>query len=308
MYDIALSVAACRRADTRVDVAWIVDTEQLGAVDPTGALALTPGGGRIGSLLDGALDSQLAELAGLQPSTGRLHDLDVSAIDAAVAGLPAGGRARCVLTPASELPDELWQVLIDRQPACLVSRLDGDRITSTTLYTGATIDDADDQVAERFRSGAASVSVDGDTLVTVLAPTTKLVLVGGGPMVEALVAAGALLGWQTAVAADASTATGLIAGLSAGDCVVVAHHDLEVAGAALDAALDTDAGYIGALGSRRMQQARADWLAYRGVTDLDRVHGPAGLDIGANSPPEVAVAVLAEALGALYRSTPPSGT
>lgn len=308
MYDIALSVAACRRADTRVDVAWIVDTEQLGAVDPTGALALTPGGGRIGSLLDGALDSQLAELAGLQPSTGRLHDLEVSEIDAAVAGLPARGRARCVLTPASELPDELWQVLIDREPAGLVSRLDGDRITSTTLYTAATIDDADDHVAERFRSGAASVSVDGDTMVTVLAPTTKVVLVGGGPMVDALVAAGALLGWQTAVAPDASTATGLIAGLSAGDCVVVAHHDLEVAGAALDAALDTDAGYIGALGSRRMQEARADWLAYRGVTELDRVHGPAGLDIGANSPPEVAVAVLAEALAALNRSTPPSGT
>ena len=303
MYDIALSVAACRRADTRVDVAWIVDSDQLGPVDPTGALALTPGGGRIGSLLDGALDSQLAELASLGPSSGRLHDLEVSAVDAAVAGLPAGGRARCVLTPASELPDELWQVLIDREPVCLLSRLDDDRIVSTTLYTAATIDDADEHVVERFRSGAASVSVDGDTLTTVLAPTTKLVLVGGGPMVDALVAAAGLLGWQTAVAADASTATGLVTGLSAGDCVVVAHHDVEIAGPALAAALDSHAGYIGALGSRRMQQTRADWLAYRGVTDLDRVHGPAGFDIGASAPPEVAVAILAEALATLNESS-----
>ena len=50
-------------------------------------------------------------------------------------------------------------------------------------------------------------------------------------------------------------------------------------------------------GSRRTQQARADWLAYRGVTDLDRVHGPAGLDIGATTPPEIAVSILAEAHG-----------
>ena len=69
------------------------------------------------------------------------------------------------------------------------------------------------------------------------------------------------------------------------DKLVVMAHDLELAGPVLAAALDGDVGYIGALGSRRTQQARAEWLAYRGVTDLERIHGPAGLDIGASTPP-----------------------
>jgi xanthine dehydrogenase accessory factor len=75
-------------------------------------------------------------------------------------------------------------------------------------------------------------------------------------------------------------------------------HDLEAAGTVLQAALQSSVGYIGALGSRRMQQQRADWLAARGVTGLERIHGPAGLDIGASSPGEIAVSVLAEAIAA----------
>ena len=78
--------------------------------------------------------------------------------------------------------------------------------------------------------------------------------------------------------------------------MVIASHDDDVAGPALAAALDSEVGYIGALGARRIQQARADWLAYRDITDLARIHGPAGLDIGADTPAEIALSVLAEAV------------
>ncbi len=114
----------------------------------------------------------------------------------------------------------------------------------------------------------------------------KLVIVGSGPIATALRDAAALLGWSTEITNDVATATGLIAALAPLDKVVVAAHDLELAGTALAAALDSDAGYIGALGGRKMQQTRADWLAYRGITELDRIHGPAGLDIGADTPAE----------------------
>ena len=296
MYSIALSVAACLRARTRVDVAWVVDAQGLGAVERSDALAITPGGGRIGSLFSGAIDGQLSDLAGRQSATGRVVGIDVSSIDANAAGLPTGGHVRCVLTPASELPEDLWQHMMDREPICLVSHRNADVITATTLFTSDTITDAGAEIADLFSRGTSSVVAKGDTVVTVLWPITRLVIAGAGPMADALRDAAALLGWQTIVATDASTASGLIAGLSAMDNLVVMSHELETAGSALVAALASEVGYIGALGSRKMQQTRADWLAYRGITDLDRIHGPAGLDIGAKTPAEVAVAILAEAL------------
>jgi xanthine dehydrogenase accessory factor len=100
------------------------------------------------------------------------------------------------------------------------------------------------------------------------------------------------------VLTQVSAAAGVIAGLAGLDKVVVAAHDIELAGPALAAALGGQVGYIGAVGSRRMQAARADWLASRGITDTDRVHGPAGLDIGANTPAEIAVSIVAEAVAA----------
>lgn len=298
MYAIALSVAACLRAKTRVDVAWVIDAHGLGAVDRSEALAITPGGGRIGSLLAGAIDGQLSDVAGQHSTTGRLVDIEVSMIDATVAGLPTGGSVRCMVVPASELPTDLWQRLIAREPVCLVSRLAGDVIMDTTLYTSDTIANADAKMAGMFESGASNAALEGDTAITVLRPVTRLVIAGVGPIADALRDAALLLGWQTVVATDTSTATGLIAGLSAMDCLVVISHELEAAGAALVAALSSNVGYIGALGSHKMQQTRADWLAYRGITDLARIHGPAGLDIGAKTPAEVAIAILAEALAA----------
>ena len=298
MYAIALSVASCLRAQTRVDVAWIVDTHQVDARDRTDAVAITPGGGRIGSLLSGALDGQLIDLASRQSTKGRVVELSVSDVDALVAGLPSGGNARCILIPASELPPELWPLLIAREPICLLSRIENDVIADTRLFTAATIAEASDDAAQRFARGVSNAAVIGDTVVTVLWPVPKLVIVGAGANADALRDAAALLGWQTVIATDANSATGVIAGLSSLDNVVVMVHDLEVAGQALVAALSSDAGYIGALGSHRMQETRAEWLAYRGYVDLERVHGPAGLDIGAKTPAEIAVSILAEALGA----------
>jgi len=311
VYGVALSASACLRAGTRVDVAWIVDAPSYAGLDATEAVALTPGGGRIGSLLSGALDGALADQVSRQIDHGRLVQVEISEVDALVAGLPAPGTVQCVIVPATALPDELWPALRERRPVCLVGHVDsrtGD-IPTIDVYTAETIADAEPDVAELF-AGGRSVSVLGEErVVTVLSPVPRLVVAGSGPVADALVAAGSVLDWRIEVAADPDTAVAAATGLSALDGIVVMGHEVEAAGRILAAALQSGAGYIGGLGSMTMQGKRADWLAYRGITDLDRIHGPAGIDIGARSPGEIAISVLAEAIASrgATASRPPPG-
>ncbi|WP_157042055.1 XdhC family protein [Nitriliruptor alkaliphilus] len=298
MYNLALSVTACLRAGTRVDVAWPVSSDGLTFDPGVDAVALTPGGGRVGGLLGGALDAQLSEVAQGRPSAGRIIDLTVNDVDATVAGLPQGGHVACALVPASDLPDRLWPLLLAREPVCLVSTLAGSDITATTLHDTADLDEASAEIAATFRAGTSVVTSVGDDLVTVLWPVPRLVVSSGGPIAEALAAAAPVLGWQVIVAPQLQDAIGLMAGLSSIDSAVIIGHDVEASSRVLAAALDSPVGYIGALGSLRMQQQREGWLAYRGITDLSRVNGPAGVDIGAETPGEIAISILAEAIAA----------
>lgn len=306
MYGIAFSVTGCLRAGTRVDVAWVVESGGFGTRAAGEALAITPGGGRLGSLLSGSLDGQLTDLVAAGVSR-RLVTLQVGELDALAAGLPGGGDASCLLMPAADLPAGLWERLRNREPVALVAHLDGDRVLGTSMFTPETITEADEHVARLFGRHVSSTTVAEDAITTVLWPVPTLAIVGAGPVAEALGAAAGLLGWQTQIIGEVSAATGVIATLTALDKVVVASHDDELAGPALEAALAGDVGYIGSVGSRRTQQSRADWLAYRDITDLSRIRGPAGLDIGASTPPEIAVSILAEALAVSARSLSLSG-
>ena len=133
---------------------------------------------------------------------------------------------------------------------------------------------------------------------TVVRPVTRLLVAGAGPIADALADQGRLLGWKVVQEASPGAVMGYAAQLSHLDACVVIGHDVESSGRNLMAVLEGHAGYIGAVGSQAMQDARADWLAYREVTDLSRVHGPAGLHIGARTPAEVAVAIVAEIVSA----------
>jgi xanthine dehydrogenase accessory factor len=297
MYSVAISVVSCLRANTRVNVVWVVDNGGIPGLDPTEGVALTPGGGRMGTLANGAFDSQLLELS--SATSGRIVELQVGDVEALISNLPKGSRATLAVMPADQLPTHLWQALLDRRRVCLDARLDDGRITDVAVYHDGSMDGADDRVVELLQGGATASEVTTNRLLTALVPVTRVAIGGGGPNAEAIEHAARLLGWQVQRAANPETATGLMLGLSPIDAAVVMGHDVETSSTILAAALEGGAGYIGALGSMRMQQNRSDWLAYRGVTDLTRVHGPAGIDINARTPAEVAVSVVAEIVAVL---------
>lgn len=85
--------------------------------------------------------------------------------------------------------------------------------------------------------------------------------------------------------------------------VVALTHDPKLDDPALSAGLRSQAFYIGALGSRKTQQARQKRLSANGFTEAEqsRIHGPIGLDIGAQSPAEIAVAIMAQITDVLHK-------
>jgi xanthine dehydrogenase accessory factor len=149
----------------------------------------------------------------------------------------------------------------------------------------------------------------------IYAPPPRLLVYGAVDTAEALCAAAKLLGWQTIVA-DARAKFATRERIPSADellvawpeealaqvapdhatAVVVLTHDDKFDVPALKGALETEAFYIGALGSRRNQERRRERLLEAGVPEesLERISGPCGLDIGADSQPETALSMLAE--------------
>lgn len=120
-----------------------------------------------------------------------------------------------------------------------------------------------------------------------------VLIVGEGPVAEVLAPMVASLGWA---ATASSTLAESEAAMSAADAVVVTSHHEDVDGPAIRSALAAGTPYVGAMGSRRTQARRREWLLANGVTEgeLSNLHAPVGLDIGADEPGEIAISILAE--------------
>jgi xanthine dehydrogenase accessory factor len=307
MFEVARIIVQWRSESRPVWLGRLLDTEGFSSRDPAATVAWTPGERPVGSIFSGAADQQVVELLAHHAGPAhRVESISVSDGEARAAGLSCGGIARILIHSANDIPEAGWHRLARGEASCLVTSL-GDSATpaSRLVYAPEDIDapDTDPEVARVFRRGMTSTSIirsssagaDG-LLVTAVWPVPTLLIVGTGSIADALVAIAGPLGWRCSVADSAETVGPIAGGLQAGDGLVVLSHDLAVAGPALKSALSTTVSYLGALGSRRTQAARTEWLRREELTDeaLSRLHGPAGLDIGAQSPAEIAVAIIAE--------------
>lgn len=299
MFDIALTVNACVRSNTRADVAWLVSSEPFFENAISDAIAITPGGGKIGNLLGSTFDGELIEVAKRKLPTGRIVKREVSAFESTISSIPQGTKLEFALLPSGLIDPDIWQAFLDRESIAIVCHLKDDEIVKADYYTSVSIVAAEPDVIENFNQNKSMTVNLGDRILTIYHPVTKLVIAGNSDIAQALALAATNLGWNVSVDARPSMFAGLAAGLSSMDCAVIMGHEVESSSKCLSYALESAAGYIGALGSLKMQESREDWLAYRDITDLSRVHGPAGFNIGAKTPQEIAISVLAEAISVL---------
>jgi xanthine dehydrogenase accessory factor len=276
-------------------------------------LIVSESGELAGSVSGGCVESEVVEaarevLAGGEP---RLVTFGISDDLALSVGLPCGGEIDVWIDePDAQLLSQLADVARNEQRAVFFVDLD-DGTERLEL-------DGDNDVAnELIRSGHSKVvELHGRRVFAdVFGPPPRLFVYGAVDTADALCAAARAIGWR-AIVADARARFATRERLPNADEVIVAWPEEALAQVAPDhttailvlthddkfdlpllvGALASDAYYIGALGSRRNQERRRERLLEAGVDDseLERISGPAGLDIGAHTPAETAVSMLAE--------------
>lgn len=222
--------------------------------------------------------------------------------------------------------DALLAARADKRPVALVTNLDngrqalldGDTIIGD-LTLGSVVLDRVRQAIVDDRSGALP---DTSLFVQVNNPPLRMVVVGAVHIAQALVPMATLAGYDVTVVdprrawatddrfpdvtlsiAWPDEALNALR-LDRRTAVVTLTHDPKLDDPALLVALASDAFYIGSLGSKKTHAKRLDRLREQGQDEarLARIHGPVGLAIGAKSPAEIAVSIVAQATQALHRA------
>jgi len=317
MRDVLGDIARWHSRGEQAALATVVASRRS-APRPVGAkLAMSESGELAGSVSGGCVEGDVVEharevLAGAPP---RLVSYGIPDDFAFSVGLPCGGEIDVFVELADRGLIEQVRTLLDEDlRGVLFTVIGGDGLGARTLAL------EDEPAAdEALRRGRSHVQEAGGTMVfvDVFGPPPRLLVFGAVDTAEELCRAAKRLGWQTIVA-DARGRFATAERLPSADeilvawpeevlarvqpgrdtAVVVLTHDDKFDLPTLAGALETDAFYIGAIGSRRNQARRRELLLEAGLTEaqLERISGPCGLDIGAETPAETALSILAEIL------------
>lgn len=278
-----------------------------------------------GGCIEGAVVTAALELA--ENSGSKLLHFGVSDESAWGIGLSCGGEIEILLCPVSEIAllDQLIGDIVSNTEVALLTRLaDGSQQLGyrEDKNTAATLGHAEyAQMQSLLQAGRCGMieTAQGSLFVRSYVPVPQLLIVGAVHITQALAdmakAAGFRVvvidprkgfarpekfpgvelkhGWPDRVLAEY--------GLDGTTAVVTLTHDSKIDDPALVAALNSQAFYIGALGSKRTHARRLERLSEKGLADeTPRIHGPVGLDLGGRSPGEIAVAIMAQIIQARY--------
>ena len=306
MRDVLDQVRQMTASGQRVAIATVVDTKRS-APRPLGSrLAISEAGEMVGSVSGGCVESDVAMHAEEVIASGQpvLLQYGISDDDAFDVGLPCGGEIEVFVYPVDQLE-------VDRVSAALDS---GERLAVTTTLSG---ERAGERVYGTGGGHSRAERTAPDTFTEHYAPAPVLMVFGAVDTAQEVCKIARQLGFRTIVSDARSKfatrerlpdADEVVVGwpamaydLHAPDdatYVVVLTHDARFDEPALGPALRSPVPYIGALGSRRAQESRRRRLLNAGYSEaeIERISGPMGLDVGAVTPAETAVSVMAELL------------
>ena len=306
MREVASEYREWRAAGDDVAIATVVETWGS-SPRPLGSRMVVSRSGRMaGSVSNGCIEGAVFEEAQkvLAAGQAKLIEFGVANEVAFEVGLACGGHIEVLVQPATEVHDRVVDLLEAERPFTLV----------TDLRTGAA------EILEGSPDRELGVR-DGDRFEEPFPRPAHMVIVGAIHIAIPLHRLAKLMGYRVTVGdARAKFATSerfpeadsIIAEwpdealakipVDRSTAVVVLTHDPKFDMPALRTVLKTDAGYIGAIGSRKTNQNRFDALREEGFGDeqLARVHGPIGLDLGGRGAEETALGIMAEVTSVRY--------
>jgi xanthine dehydrogenase accessory factor len=311
--EVLRSAEAWRKAGHAVTLGTIVKTWGS-APRPVGALVVIRDDGQVvGSVSGGCVEDDLIEkvrAGNLAKDAPQLVTYGVTNEEATRWGLPCGGTLQVVLEPVVDASGlgELLETVSRQQ---LVRR-------SLDMKTGRAV------LAPGQWQDA--IEFDGALLTTVHGPRWRLLLIGAGQLTQYLAEMARMLdyhvsviepreeyalAWNVAgIGLDRRMPDDVIAeaNLDGHSAVVALTHDPKIDDLALMEALKSAAFYVGAIGSKKNNDARRARLLEFDLSESEiaRLRGPVGLYIGSKTPPEIAVAILAEMTAVRHGVSEPS--
>ncbi len=287
----------------------VVETFGSSPRPPGAMLALRGDGLVVGSVSGGCIEDDLVRRARdgqLQLDQCEVITFGVTREEANRFRMPCGGVIRVVVEPVRE-SDWVGQVL---------SLIQAHRLVKRSLHLGSL------QVLIGDASSSEAISFDGTSLTTVHGPRWRMLIIGAGQTTDYLARMALALDYQvfvcdpraemratwdvpeTVLTAEMPDDAVVALQPDASTVIIALTHDPKLDDMALLEALKSPAFYVGALGSHANSARRRERMALFDLSneEIDRLHGPVGLNIGSRTPPEIAVSILAHLI--LLRNRP----